>query len=119
MVLPSPPSHLSQSAAAWWAAVVERYALEEHHLRLLQLVCEAWDRCQSARRLLDEEGLTVVGSQGPKPHPAVVIERDSRLAVARLLRELDLDVEPPRGERIAPPAIFSNRGRHARKAQSS
>jgi phage terminase small subunit len=119
MTLPQPPAHLSPSATQWWASTVERFVLEEHHLRLLQLALEAWDRAQAARELLDKEGLTVVGSQGPKPHPAVAIERDSRLAVARLLRELDLDVEPPRGERVGPPSIFSNRGRHARKAQSS
>jgi hypothetical protein len=36
------------------------------------------------------------------------------------VRELDLDIEPPVPERIAPPALFSNnRGRHARKAARS
>ena len=48
---------------------------------------------------------------GIRPHPAVTIERDARLAVARLVRELDLDVSPPASERSGPPALFSNRGR--------
>jgi P27 family predicted phage terminase small subunit len=117
---PEPPAHLSPSARQWWQTAVEIYVFQEHHLRLLQLLCEAWDRAQSARAQLDAEGLMVPGREGGlRPHPCIAIERDSRLAVARLLRELDLDVEPPVGERIAPPALFSNRGRHARKAARS
>jgi len=110
--LPAPPSHLSSSAQQWWRTVVDRYRLEEHHLRLLQLACEAWDRNQQARERVAEEGLTVFGREGGmRPHPAVAIERDSRLAVARLIRELDLDTEPPVSERIGPPGLLSNRGR--------
>jgi P27 family predicted phage terminase small subunit len=122
--LPQPPAHLSQSTAQWWQTTVDRYVLEEHHLRLLQLCCEAWDRCQKAREQLDAEGLTVTGAQGVKPHPCIAIERDARLAVARLVRELDLDVEPPVSERNGPAGIFSNRrprgGRHhARQGEDS
>ena len=109
---PEPPAHLSASARRWWQTTVETYELEEHHLRLLQLVCEAWDRSQMARELLDREGLTVPGREGgTRPHPAVAIERDARLAVARLVRELDLDVGPPAPSRIGPPPLLSNRGR--------
>jgi P27 family predicted phage terminase small subunit len=109
---PEPPAHLSASARQWWQTTVETYELEQHHLRLLQLLCEAWDRSQMARELLDREGLTVPGREGgARPHPAVAIERDARLAVARLVRELDLDVEPPASSRVAPPPLFSNRGR--------
>jgi P27 family predicted phage terminase small subunit len=117
---PQPPAHLSPSSAKWWTSTVEAYELHEHHLRLLQLACEAWDRSQEARELLDREGLTVPGVEGGlKTHPAVAIERDSRLAVARLVRELDLDLEPPASDRFGPPAIFSNRGNHARKTTRS
>jgi P27 family predicted phage terminase small subunit len=117
----APPSHLSPSARQWWQATVEMYVLQEHHLRLLQLLCEGWDRAQAAREQLDREGLTVPGREGGiRPHPCIAIERDARLAVARLLRELDLDTEPPVPERVAPPALFSNRGhRRARKVANS
>src|SRR5215831_10955237 len=118
--LPQPPSHLSASATQWWRTTVETYVLHEHHLRLLQLACEAWDRAQAARAQLEEEGLTVSGQKGPRPHPCIAIEHSARLAVARLVRELDLDTEPPPSDRIGPPAIFSNRrGGHARKASRS
>ena len=118
---PSPPSHLSPSAANWWRTTVNRYVLEEHHLRILQLACEAWDRAQEARERVERDGLTVAGQQGVRPHPCIGIERDARLAVARLVRELDLDTEPPVSERIGPAALLSNRrgGRRARKASGA
>jgi P27 family predicted phage terminase small subunit len=110
MELRDPPEHLSASAASWWRSTVEMYVLQEHHLRLLQLCLEAWDRSQMARKLLDEQGLTMPTADGGcRPHPAVAVERDSRLACARLLRELDLDSEPPPSARNGPPSLFSNR----------
>jgi phage terminase small subunit len=75
---------------------VADYMLEPHHLRLLQLACEAWDRTQEARAILADQGLMTEDRYGkPKLHPAAGLERDSRLAFARLVRELDLDGEPP------------------------
>lgn len=101
------PAHLREATAAWFAHVCESYDLEEHHLRLLTLAAEAWDRCEQAREGL-EEGLTFTDRFGaPRPRPEVAIERDSRVAFARLVRELDLDVEPPPSRR--PPALRSNR----------
>jgi phage terminase small subunit len=116
--LVSPPDHLSASAKEWWQAIVSRYELQEHHLRLAQLMLEAWDQT------LAEEGLTVEGREGGmRPHPAVAILRDARLAVARLCRELDLDVSPPVSERYSVPGLHSNRqlsgARSARKASQS
>jgi P27 family predicted phage terminase small subunit len=116
---PQPPPHLSLSARQWWQTTVDRYRLEEHHLRLLQLACEAWDRAQAARERLEQEGLTVPGREGGlRPHPCIGIERDARLAVARLIRELDLDIEAPRPDWSGPPALRSNNrgGRRASKA---
>jgi len=110
--LPPPPDHLSPAMQAWWWAVVADYALNPHHLRLLEAACDAWDRMVQARDALAREGLTVTTKHGTKRHPCADIERDSRLAFARLLRELDLDCEPPQ-ERPGwrPPAIRSNRRR--------
>ena len=81
----------------------ERYDLEEHHRRLLQLAAEAFDRTQEAREAISRDGTYVEGRYGVRAHPAVAVERDSRTAFARLLRELDLDGEPhadPRPPRL-------------------
>jgi hypothetical protein len=92
--------------------VVEGFELESHHLCLLQLAGEAWDRCQAARKAIGELGLTYNDRHGaPHPRPEIAIERDARLAFARLIRELDLDVELP-SEAKRPPALKSNRRLH-------
>jgi P27 family predicted phage terminase small subunit len=111
--LPEPPAHLSEAMQTWWRAVMADYALEPHHLRLLEGACDSWDRMAQARDTLREEGLTVETKDGGKKmHPAANIERDSRLAFARLLRELDLDCPPPQeAPGWRPPAIRSNRRR--------
>lgn len=107
---PRPPEHLAEPTRAWWRSVVEDYQLEPHHLRLLQLAGEAWDRSQQARAVLDESGLTYQNRFGdPVLRPEAAVERDARLAFARLIRELDLDVEPPNEGRTRPPGILSNR----------
>ena len=106
---PEPPDHLRVPTADWWRSVLIDYDLEEHHVRLLHLACESWDRCQQAREQIDRDGLTIqTGDGGLKAHPAVAIERDARLAFARLVRELDLDAGAPSGS-PRPPALGSNR----------
>ena len=74
------------------------------------MACEAWDRCQQAREILDRGGLTTeTESGGLEAHLCIGIERDARLAFARLLRELDLDAGPT-PEQARPSALHSNRG---------
>ncbi len=91
------PKHLRPGTRKWVRQVSEEFVLEEHHLRLLVLAGEAWDRCEQAREILGLESLTYLDRFGqPRARPEVSIERDSRIAFARLLRELDLDVEPPK-----------------------
>jgi len=103
--LPDPPSHLSESAADLWRTVLEGYALAEHDLRTLELACTAWDRCTAARREIDTEGATTLDRFNQRRvHPAVQIEKDSRDAFLRAMRELCLDVDPP-GEPGRPPGV--------------
>jgi phage terminase small subunit len=90
------PSHLKAATQKWWHAVTDEYDLEPHHLRLLQLAGEAWDSAQAARAAIKRDGMTFVDRFGsPRARPEVAIERDSRLAFARLVRELALDAAAP------------------------
>ena len=105
------PAHLSKEMKGWYSYIASEYVLESHHLRVLQSACESWDRCQEARKLIKREGLTTVDGKGAlKSHPGVAIERDSRLAFLRALRELGLDALDPEGPR--PPRLYGGaRGR--------
>ena len=112
MKKPKPPSHLSPDTSVWWRSVVKDYALEPHHLRLLTLAAESWDRCTQAREALAQDGICFRDDRGNvRSHPAVSIEKDSRIAFARLIREMDLDTEPPPTNRFGPRSLASNSGR--------
>ena len=96
-----PPSHLRPATRRWWQSVVEQYELEQHHLKLLTLAAESWDRAQQARAAIDKHGLVYLDRfDQPRARPECAIERDNRIAFARLLRELTLDVEPPSDVRL-------------------
>ena len=103
-----PPKHLRAATSLWFAEVIAEYCLEPHHIRLLVKACEANDRCEQAREALKKFGLTFEDRFGsPHARPEVAIERDSRIAFARLLRELGLDIAPPSDSR--PNALPANR----------
>ncbi|MHB1037513.1 MAG: P27 family phage terminase small subunit [Pirellulales bacterium] len=110
---PKPPrtrdlSHLRPKTREWVESICRDYDLEPHHQRLLRLCAETWDRSQQAREALAANGLTFDDRFGaPHPRPEVAIERDSRIAFARLLRELALDVDAPADE-SRPPGIAGN-----------
>jgi P27 family predicted phage terminase small subunit len=93
-----PPAHLSKAAKQMWNDITAGYVFDPHHVRLLTTACEAWDRMNQARELLASEGVTYVDRFGaPRCHPAVAIERDSRIAFVRTVRELNLDADPQTG----------------------
>jgi hypothetical protein len=88
---------LRPETAAWWGYVRSNWTLDEHHERLLTLAAESYDRASQARKALAEYGLTYEDKRfgAPRTRPEVAVERDSRIAFARLLRDLNLDEEPP------------------------
>ena len=101
------PAHLREATRRWWRSVTSAWSLEEHHVKLLTAAAESWDRLQEARERIAKDGAYLQDRFGQlRPHPALAIERDSRIAFARILRELDLDAEPPASR---PPALRSNR----------
>jgi P27 family predicted phage terminase small subunit len=87
----NPPSHLSKHSRALWRTITTNFTLEATETELLRLGLEALDRCEQARVLLAEDGIVTRGRYGqPVAHPALAVERDSRLAAARLFKQLAL-----------------------------
>ena len=100
-----PPKHLSTEARRLWRSILEDYELERRHEMVLTTALEALDRMRQAQALIEAEGLTTVDRYGGrKPHPAVAIEKDSRIAFLRAMRELGLDLEAPATSR--PPSRY-------------
>ena len=82
------PKHLRAATRKWFESVVSDYDLEPHHVRLLQLAAEAWDRCQEAREAIKEYGMTFENKYSEtKIRLEAVVEKDSRIAFARLVRK--------------------------------
>ncbi len=106
---PAPPPHLRAETAAWWQSITADFDLEPHHHRLLRLACEAWDAGQAAREAIAQHGAVYTDRFGsPRARPEVAIERDARVAFARLMRDLALDVDGPAAEGSRPPRIAGN-----------
>jgi len=103
------PSHLSADSKAFFDYVISEYnEFDRHHIKLLALACGAWDRAEEARKLIAKDGLTFVDRHGSiKPHAAVAIEKDSRTAFARMIREIGLDLAPE--GKTSPPSLPANR----------
>jgi phage terminase small subunit len=102
-----PPGHLSADTKTWWLAVIAENDLEPHQLRTLQCAGEAWDRYQQARQGLATGGLTFADDKGMiRSRPEISIERDSRIAFVRCMRELNLKTGPPPSSGLQPPSLF-------------
>jgi P27 family predicted phage terminase small subunit len=105
-----PPKHLSKASKVWFKKVVATWTLDDHHVKLLVSACEALDRAEEARQTLEKDGTYFRNHKGDiVRHPAFAVEHNSRIVFARLLRELDLDVEAP-AEASRPPQLRSIRG---------
>jgi phage terminase small subunit len=101
--LPAPPRHLETAAAKkLWRDTLKEYELEPHELVLLGEACSCVDRIEAARDAIARIGNIVIptahsvnGKPSLKVHPAVQVETQYMVALARLLRELRLGEEAP------------------------
>ena len=94
---PKPPSHLSAQSKKWFNAVVTGWAMEDTDLKLLTLAAENLDIAEEARKTLLTEGRYYVDSKGiQRAHPLVKAQKDAMILFARIVRDLKLDVVPPK-----------------------
>ena len=102
------PAHLSAQMRKFYRDILDRFVLEDYHRLILQAACEAHDRCQKARRVLDRDSATYVDRFGsPHPRPETKVEIDSRAQFLRSLRELGLDLA--NSEVSRPPTVTGRR----------
>src|SRR5262245_21880114 len=90
----SAPKHLKPQTRRWFSSVCDERVVEPHHVRVLQVAGELWDRKEAARSVLETNGLTYQDRFGcPRPRPEVAMVRDAELGFLRAVRELGLDAE--------------------------
>ena len=102
----APPPHLTEASQRLFCRIVLDYGLkgDDPALTLLRLALEAADRADEARQRIAQDGVLLADRFGQlRPHPSVAIERDSRLAAARLLRELGLSPDETAHDNNRPP----------------
>ena len=106
----SAPKHLTKDTRKWVNYVIRNFDLRPHHELLLVLAGEALDRSIEARDAINRDGLMLIDRfDQSKLNPLVNVERDSRLAFCRILRELQLeDIEAPEAARI--PVLYKGTG---------
>ncbi len=105
------PPHLRTETRKWIRQILADFELESQDFRVLVKTAEAWDRSEQAREQLAVDGLIVKDRyETPKAHPCVAIERDSRTAFFRGLRELALGgVDAPEAPRAPRTADYGSR----------
>lgn len=91
------PRHLSIHTRKWVLSIADRYEkVTPEHIKILICAGEAWDRMESARKVVSKKGTSYIDRFGaPRLRPEVSVERDSRIAFLRALRELNLEHEAP------------------------
>lgn len=88
---------LNIETQAWYDEMAKTWAFESHHLRLLQLACEAWDRATEAQKVIDTEGLVYHDRFGaPHPRPEVKVKENATAQFAAIIKQLGLDLDESR-----------------------
>jgi hypothetical protein len=74
-----------------WDEIERGGQLDAAGLTVLRVALEALDRLDEARKLVTEEGLTLVSPRGAvRPHPALRVEREARAGFLAALGRLGL-----------------------------
>lgn len=98
----TPPAYLGREAKKWFRQVADEFEFgNEVEWQLLIEAAGCVERIGQARKEIEKHGLIVIaGSGGLKPNPATNIERDCRILLSRLVRELRM-TEPSEEDRIS------------------
>jgi hypothetical protein len=98
-VTPSLPADLSPRAESFWRKSAADFELTDGEVELLTEAAYLLTEIDGLRDALARDGLIVEGASGqPRVHPAVNEVRQHRMALARMLKQLDLPAEDEQPE---------------------
>jgi hypothetical protein len=103
---PAIPRGLQEAGQRLWTSIQTQYRIEDAGgLAVLQQCCEAADRAERCRRIIDVDGeLLPAKDGGPgREHPLLKAEIAAKAFLVRALSRLHLDMEPVRDHGGRPP----------------
>lgn len=91
------PRHLTKESKRIWRRIAKHWELEETEQVLLKVALEAYDRLQSARQKIADNGETYKTETGyVRENPLLKIEKEARSGFLQAWRMLDLGIDPPK-----------------------
>lgn len=88
---PKAPQGLTARSRSLWRNVIEDFELNDAEQELLRAACQMLDRADEAADIVRRDGITTVDRFGAaRTHPAVDVERASRVLFARLVAQLNI-----------------------------
>jgi len=101
------PNYLSKKAKDFFNNILELYEFEDHHIKTLILAADCLDRIEEARAYVKKEGPYYKDRfRQPRPNPALKTIEQNKIIFARLIRELNLDIDEPNREIGRPPRQY-------------
>jgi P27 family predicted phage terminase small subunit len=102
-IAPTPPTFMSREAKAEWKRIVPGLTrldlTKEEDRAALVAYCECWSRFVAAQKIINEEGLLAVNSQGRVRHPAVAVVEAASKELRSWVQEFGLS--PAAENRVA------------------
>lgn len=100
-----PPAHLSREAQRWWRKLCSEFELSDSTAQiLLESALSSFDKWQTARKVLSKEGDFIFDRfHQRRAHPALQVERDSKILMLKSFAALHLDIEPLQNSVGRPP----------------
>ena len=90
---PKPPQNLGADGRRFFRTVSREYVLSPSELALLEQASHAYEHATAAWRTLAAEGAVIADRYGsPKQHPAVATANTMAQLVARLARQLGVEL---------------------------
>jgi len=103
---PAIPRGLQETGQRLWSSIQAQYRIEDAGgLAVLQQACEAADRAERCRKIINSDGELVEGKDGGpgREHPLLKAEIAAKAFLVRALGRLHLDMEPVRSQGGRPP----------------
>jgi hypothetical protein len=106
MKYPKSSIKLDKVGAKFRRDVLKEYEFNDtHDFRRLDLAAHCLDRIAECHKVIEAEGVFIKDRfEQLRENPAIKVEKDQKVIFCRIVRELNLDIQPPKESR--PPALY-------------